>query len=84
MEHILAINSIITQQIKQIMNCADKLEEQICYFLGNKMHIKIMDLVSVKVVNQVRSHAEQLKNQVTSQTWEQVRQKTRNYEEFRY
>jgi hypothetical protein len=71
--------------MKQIMNCADKLEEQICYFLVNKMHIKIMDLVSVKVVNQVRSHAEgQLKNQVSSQVWEQVRQKTRNYEEFRY
>jgi hypothetical protein len=67
------------------MRIADKLEEQICYFLVNKMHIKIMDLVSVKVVNQVRSHAEgQLKNQVSSQVWEQVRQKTRNYEEFRY
>ena len=67
------------------MKYSDKLEEQICYFLVNKMHIKIMDLVSVKVVNQVRSHAEgQLKNQVSSQVWEQVRQKTRNYEEFRY
>jgi hypothetical protein len=67
------------------MNCADKLEEQICYFLGNKMHIKIMDLVSVKVVNQVRSHAEgQLKNQISSQAWGPVRQKIRNYEEFRY
>jgi hypothetical protein len=71
--------------MKQIMKYSDKLEEQICYFLVNKMHIKIMDLVSVKVVNQVRSHAEgQLKNQVSSQVWEQVRQKTRNYEEFRY
>jgi hypothetical protein len=67
------------------MRIADKLEEQICYFLVNKMHIKIMDLVSVKVVNQVRSQLEgQLKNQVSSQVWEQVRQKTRNYEEFRY
>jgi hypothetical protein len=67
------------------MKCADKLEEQICYFLVNKMHIKIMDLVSVKVVNQVRSHAEgQLKNQVSSQVWKPVRQIIRNYEEFRY
>jgi hypothetical protein len=67
------------------MKCADKLEEQICYFLVNKMHIKIMDLVSVKVVNQVRSHAEgQLKNQVSSQVWGPVRQIIRNYEEFRY
>lgn len=67
------------------MKCADKLEEQICYFLVNKMHIKIMDLVSVKVVNQVRSHAEgQLKNQVSSQVWGPVRQQIRNYEEFRY
>jgi hypothetical protein len=71
--------------MKQIMKCADKLEEQICYFLVNKMHIKIMDLVSVKVVNQVRSHAEgQLKNQVSSQVWGPVRQQIRNYEEFRY
>jgi hypothetical protein len=63
------------------MKCADKLEEQICYFLLNKMHIKIMDLVSVKVVNQVRSHAEgQLKNQVSSQVWGPVRQQIRNYE----
>jgi hypothetical protein len=67
------------------MRIADKLEEQICYFLVNKMHIKIMDLVSVKVVNQVRSHAEgQLKNQVSSQVWGPVRQQIRNYEEFRY
>jgi hypothetical protein len=67
------------------MKCADKLEEQICYFLGNKMHIKIMDLVSVKVVNQVRSQLEgQLKNQVSSQAWGPVRQIIRNYEEFRY
>ena len=44
-----------------------------------------MDLVSVKVVNQVRSHAEgQLKNQVSSQAWGPVRQQIRNYEEFRY
>lgn len=71
--------------MEQIMKCADKLEEQICYFLVNKMHIKIMDLVNVKVVNQVRSQLEgQLKNQVSSQTWELVRQKIRNYEEFRY
>jgi hypothetical protein len=71
--------------MEQIMKCADKLEEQICYFLVNKMHIKIMDLVSVKVVNQVRSHAEgQLKNQVSSQVWGPVRQIIRNYEEFRY
>ena len=63
------------------MRIADKLEEQICYFLVNKMHIKIMDLVSVKVVNQVRSHAEgQLKNQVSSQVWGPVRQQIRNYE----
>jgi hypothetical protein len=56
------------------MKCADKLEEQIGYFLVNKVHIKIMDLVSVKVVNQVRSHAEgQLKNQVSSQVWKPVR-----------
>jgi hypothetical protein len=49
------------------------------------MHTKIMDLVSVKVVNQVRSHAEgQLKNQVSSQVWGPVRQQIRNYEEFRY
>jgi hypothetical protein len=67
------------------MKCADKLEEQICYFLVNKMHIKIMDLVNVKVVNQVRSQLEgQLKNQVSSQAWEPVRQIIRNYEEFRY
>lgn len=67
------------------MKCSDKLEEQICYFLVNKMHTKIMDLVSVKVVNQVRSHAEgQLKNQVSSQVWGPVRQQIRNYEEFRY
>ena len=71
--------------MKQIMKYSDKLEEQICYFLVNKMHIKIMDLVSVKVVNQVRSHAEgQLKNQVSSQVWGPVRQQIRNYEEFRY
>ena len=71
--------------MKQIMKCADKLEEQICYFLVNKMHIKIMDLVNVKVVNQVRSQLEgQLKNQVSSQAWEPVRQIIRNYEEFRY
>ena len=63
------------------MKYSDKLEEQICYFLVNKMHIKIMDLVSVKVVNQVRSHAEgQLKNQVSSQVWGPVRQQIRNYE----
>jgi hypothetical protein len=44
-----------------------------------------MDLVTVKVVNQVRSQLEgQLKNQVSSQTWGPVRQKIRNYEEFRY
>jgi len=50
------------------MKTSDKLEEQICYFLLNKMHIKIMDLVSVKVVNQARSQLEeQLKNQVSSQ-----------------
>jgi hypothetical protein len=67
--------------MKQIMKYSDKLEEQICYFLVNKMHIKIMDLVSVKVVNQVRSHAEgQLKNQVSSQVWGPVRQQIRNYE----
>jgi hypothetical protein len=67
------------------MKCADKLEEQIGYFLVNKVHIKIMDLVSVKVVNQVRSHAEgQLKNQVSSQVWRPMRQIIRNYEEFRY
>jgi hypothetical protein len=67
------------------MRIADKLEEQICYFLVNKMHIKIMDLVNIKVVNQVRSQLEgQLKNQVSSQIWEPVRQKPRNYEEFRY
>jgi hypothetical protein len=67
------------------MKCADKLEEQICYFLVNKMHIKIMDLVNVKVVNKVRSQLEgQLKNQVSSQAWEPVRQIIRNYEEFRY
>jgi hypothetical protein len=71
--------------MKQIMKYSDKLEEQICYFLLNKMHIKIMDLVSVKVVNQVRSHAEgQLKNQVSSQVWGPIRQQIRNYEEFRY
>ncbi len=67
------------------MKCADKLEEQICYFLLNKMHIKIMDLVTVKVVNQARSQLEgQLKNQVSSQVWGPVRQIIRNYEEFRY
>jgi hypothetical protein len=67
--------------MKQIMKYSDKLEEQICYFLVNKMHIKIMDLVSVKVLNQVRSHAEgQLKNQVSSQVWGPVRQQIRNYE----
>jgi len=67
------------------MKTSDKLEEQICYFLLNKMHIKIMDLVSVKVVNQVRSQSEgQLKNQVSSQAWGPVRQIIRNYEEFRY
>lgn len=67
------------------MRIADKLEEQICYFLVNKMHIKIMDLVTVKVVNQARSQLEgQLKNKISSQAWELVRQKTRNYEEFRY
>jgi hypothetical protein len=50
------------------MRIADKLEEQICYFLVNKMHIKIMDLVTVKVVNQARSQLEgQLKNQISSQ-----------------
>jgi len=67
------------------MKTSDKLEEQICYFLLNKMHIKIMDLVTVKVVNQARSQLEgQLKNQVSSQAWEPVRQIIRNYEEFRY
>jgi hypothetical protein len=67
------------------MRIADKLEEQICYFLLNKMHIKIMDLVTVKVVNQARSQLEgQLKNQVSSQAWKPVRQIIRNYEEFRY
>ena len=67
------------------MKCADKLEEQICYFLLNKMHIKIMDLVTVKVVNQARIQLEgQLKNQVSSQAWGPVRQIIRNYEEFRY
>ena len=67
------------------MKCADKLEEQICYFLLNKMHIKIMDLVPVKVVNQARIQLEgQLKNQVSSQAWKPVRQIIRNYEEFRY
>jgi hypothetical protein len=67
------------------MKTSDKLEEQICYFLLNKMHIKIMDLVSVKVVNQVRSQSEgQLKNQVSSQAWGSGRQIIRNYEEFRY
>jgi len=67
------------------MKTSDKLEEEICYFLLNKMHIKIMDLVSVKVVNQVRSQSEgQLKNQVSSQAWGPVRQIIRNYEEFRY
>jgi hypothetical protein len=67
------------------MKTSDKLEEQICYFLLNKMHIKIMDLVTVKVVNQARSQLEgQLKNQVSSQAWKPVRQIIRNYEEFRY
>jgi hypothetical protein len=67
------------------MKCADKLEEQICYFLLNKMHIKIMDLVTVKVVNQARIQLEgQLKNQVSRQVWKPIRQIIRNYEEFRY
>jgi hypothetical protein len=67
------------------MKTSDKLEEQICYFLLNKMHIKIMDLVTVTVVNQARSQLEgQLKNQVSSQVWGPVRQIIRNYEEFRY